>query len=197
MPEHLVDILCVCTGNVCRSPAAERLLLRHLPSTVSVSSAGTHALSGEPVWPPIADLLRSAGADPSGFEARQVTPSMISAADLILVMSTEHRAATLELAPAAVRKTFTLREFGRLITAVQMKELNADSTEERILATIPAVAAQRRPVPDNSVNDVIDPYRRSAAVCQQAFSEIYTAVTTMIGAFSAPSRQEDSNHQQQ
>ena len=42
------SILTVCTGNVCRSPAVERLLASKLGPTVSVASAGTHALVGHP-----------------------------------------------------------------------------------------------------------------------------------------------------
>ena len=40
MPQ-LFSILAVCTGNVCRSPAVERLLADKSGSTVGVSSAGT------------------------------------------------------------------------------------------------------------------------------------------------------------
>jgi hypothetical protein len=41
-------ILCVCTGNVCRSPAAERLLAARLGPGVVVASAGTVAALGGP-----------------------------------------------------------------------------------------------------------------------------------------------------
>mgnify|MGYP002738687724 CR=1 FL=1 len=47
-------ILTVCTGNVCRSPAAERLLEHTLNPSVTVRSAGTRALVGEPIHPPMA-----------------------------------------------------------------------------------------------------------------------------------------------
>ncbi|EEB82352.1 arsenate reductase/protein-tyrosine-phosphatase family protein, partial [Roseobacter sp. GAI101] len=37
------SILCVCTGNICRSPVAEAALRAALPD-VEVTSAGLHAL---------------------------------------------------------------------------------------------------------------------------------------------------------
>ena len=58
MSEELFSILAVCTGNVCRSPAVERLLASKLGPTVSVRSAGTHALVGHPISEPMAALLR-------------------------------------------------------------------------------------------------------------------------------------------
>ncbi|GAB3624535.1 hypothetical protein GCM10027418_26200 [Mariniluteicoccus endophyticus] len=41
----------VCTGNICRSPAGHLLLQRYLGDSVEVTSAGTHALVGQPVDP--------------------------------------------------------------------------------------------------------------------------------------------------
>ncbi|MFN2560552.1 MAG: low molecular weight phosphatase family protein, partial [Jatrophihabitans sp.] len=44
-------VLFVCTGNVCRSPLAERLMRARLAPglPVAVSSAGTMGLSGYPI----------------------------------------------------------------------------------------------------------------------------------------------------
>ena len=47
-----LTILCICTGNVCRSPAAERLLAHALGPSVHVASAGTYALAGQAVLAP-------------------------------------------------------------------------------------------------------------------------------------------------
>lgn len=192
MSESPVHILCICTGNVCRSPAAERLLTRMLPPGAQVASAGTHALAGQPIWPPMATLLSGAGVDPTGFEARQLTPGMVRDADLVLAMSTEHRAAAVELSPAAVRKTFTLREFARLLRAVELdpiqaNRLDTDVIAQQIRALIPRVAVQRRPVADQAANDVIDPYKRSQTVCRSAFEDINAAAMTIASVFAAPS----------
>ena len=62
MTRELFSILAVCTGNVCRSPAVERLLASKLGPTVRVSSAGTHALVGHPISEPMAALLLETAA---------------------------------------------------------------------------------------------------------------------------------------
>ncbi|MCP5602776.1 protein tyrosine phosphatase, partial [Klebsiella pneumoniae] len=41
------SILVVCTGNICRSPLAERILRKSLPGK-KIDSAGTNALVGHP-----------------------------------------------------------------------------------------------------------------------------------------------------
>src|SRR5690606_13926645 len=87
-------ILFVCVGNICRSPTAELLMRRRLQgrSNVEVSSAGLQALVGRPVDPQAATLLRENGIDPDSHVARQSTPSVLVAADLVLVMEQSHHA---------------------------------------------------------------------------------------------------------
>jgi len=63
VPDGPFSILTVCTGNVCRSPAVERLLSTELGPTVQVSSAGTHALVGHPISQPMAALLTASGIE--------------------------------------------------------------------------------------------------------------------------------------
>ena len=68
-------VLVVCIGNVCRSPAVEHLLRSALDgdSTVAVHSAGTRALVGQPVQPPMKRLLGRQGHTVDTFAARAVT----------------------------------------------------------------------------------------------------------------------------
>ena len=137
------NILFVCTGNVCRSPAAERLLRRVLVgggiaglSGVDVSSAGTGALVGDPVSPPMAVLIEKAGADASNFTARQLLPALVRGADLIITMTGAHRRETVTLVPAAVQRTFVLGELAHMLGDVDRDEIAAaggasTSTAER------------------------------------------------------------------
>ncbi|MBK9697988.1 MAG: hypothetical protein IPO80_11610 [Propionibacteriaceae bacterium] len=71
-----VRVLMVCTGNICRSPAAQLLLGSSLAdaSDITVASAGTMALVGEPVSAPIGNLLLGRGVDPGAF-AHACSPS--------------------------------------------------------------------------------------------------------------------------
>lgn len=181
--ENTFSILTVCTGNVCRSPAVERLLANQLGSTVSVSSAGTHALVGHPISDPMAALLLDRGYDPHPFEARRLSEQMLKEADLVLTMTRAQRGLVVELWPAAVRRTFTLREFARLLHWVDPAALPPGLPAERLRAAIPLAAAERgreRTMPDE--DDVIDPFRLDSTVYAESFVQISSAVQRLVYA---------------
>jgi protein-tyrosine phosphatase len=176
-------ILCICTGNVCRSPAAERLLASALGPSVTVASAGTYALVGQPFSAPMDRLVVNAGADPHGFTARQLSPAHLRQADLILGMTREHRSAAVELFPAAVRRSFTLREYARLLGLVDPALMPAGSPAERARASLPLAAAQRRQA-QPADDDVADPYRQGEAAYARAFTDIELAVRSIAGVLA-------------
>jgi protein-tyrosine phosphatase len=179
------SVLAVCTGNICRSPAVERLLrLMFGPSAgIAVASAGTGALVGQPIHEPMAALLREAGADTEGFAARRLTEAMVRDADLVLALTRAHRAAVVKLWPGAVRRTFTLRELARLGAQVDRNDLETragpgTAPADRIAALMPLAAARRSQVPAD-LDDVIDPYRQKTRLYQASFDEILPAVCTI------------------
>lgn len=180
-------ILTVCTGNICRSPAAERLLAARLGSSVTVSSAGTAALVGEPIDPLMAELVAAAGADPSGFAARQVTAALLQEADLILALTLEHRARIVDLAPGVVRRTYTLLEFARLIGAVEPARIPGDLPGERLRAAAPLAAAMRPLIRRQAgvSDDVPDPFRLGLADFERSLWLIRDAVE-VISAVAQP-----------
>jgi protein-tyrosine phosphatase len=175
------SILTVCTGNVCRSPAVERLLASKLGPTVSVASAGTHALVGHPISEPMAVLLRNSGVEDVPFEARRLSEQMLREADLVLPLTRAQRGLVVELWPAAVRRTFTLREFGRLLDYIDPSALPRGTPAERLRAAIPLAAAERgrlRPSPDD--DDVVDPFRLSDEVYAKSLAQITSAVGVIV-----------------
>lgn len=187
------QILFVCTGNVCRSPAAERLLRRELDgasggisglSGVDVASAGTGALIGEPISPPMAALIARAGADPEDFAARQLTGAILRPADLVITMTSEHRRDAVTLLPAAVQRTFVLAELAQMLGEVEVGEVAAaggasSSSGERIRAAVAAAKRYRTPGVD-PVEDVIDPYGRSSSVYAASFAQIQAALEPLV-----------------
>ena len=178
-----LELLVVCTGNICRSPAAERLLDAGLgpDSGVRVHSAGTGALAGYPVSPPMVPLIMAAGAAGDGFAARQLTAGMVRDAGLVLALTREHRSRVVDLYHAAVRRTFTLRELGRLVRGVDPAALPVGSPAERLAALAPLASAQRgrHPVAP-SEDDVLDPYRRSERVYADVFAQIQEATDAIL-----------------
>ena len=200
-------VLAVCTGNICRSPAVERLLAARLgvpfrdPSMsqadldatalrtgVVTASAGVGAVVGAPVSAPMAALLHAAGADPQRFVARQLTADLVRAAGLVLVLTRRHRSTVVELEPAAVRRTFTLRELARLVDDVDPTLLPHGphtTVADRLRALLPLAAARRGMVAsDPAMDDVIDPYRGSSALYRQSFDELEPAVDRLAALVS-------------
>lgn len=169
----MIDILSVCSGNVCRSALAELLLavdLADLP--VHPLSAGTVAVPGAAMpaeAQQVATLLGVRSESASAHRAQRLTTDLIESADLILVMERAHRSAVVGLAPAQTRATYTVREFARLSSTLTDDVLRdaADhgglGDSDRLRGAIVAVAAQRGLTPPLSVpddDDVDDPYGR-------------------------------------
>lgn len=170
------SVLAVCTGNISRSPAVEHLLKDALPG-VDVRSAGVGAVVGAPVDEPVAEYLRGRGLEIGDFAARQLTPAMIADADLVLALTRQHRARILDLVPAAVRRTYTLREFARVLES--LPEVPGDGTPaERLAAVLPKVAAGRSLAPRRppGEDDVQDPYGYGPGVYRQSLADIQRAV---------------------
>lgn len=104
------SILIVCVGNICRSPTAEIVLRERLGhgAGIAVSSAGLQALVDRPIDPMAATLLHERGLDPGAHRARQLSGSLLGAADLVLVMERRHQASIIRDHPQASGKTMLL-----------------------------------------------------------------------------------------
>lgn len=185
VPPPSVEVLVVCTANICRSPAAAAVLERYLgDDAVRVSSAGLEARAGSPMDDTMARLVDV----PTGqFTARQVTPAMIQVADLVLVMTREQRSAVVGKVPTAVRRTFTLREFADLAVLAERSDGHPAGTTPavRLLALIAAAPRLRGLRGHVTVDDIEDPYGRgdkanatAAAAIQRAAGDLADALLT-------------------
>lgn len=184
-----VRVLMVCTGNICRSPVAERLLAARVTAAgytgrVEVSSAGTYAVVGAPVSGPSADLLRAQGVSADGFAARQVTAGDLAEADLVLGMTAEHRAAVVGLYPQALRYSFTLLELARLTAAAKVSwDTEAQSPQDRLAALLAAVPGARSRV-ERGADDISDPYGLGEEAYRAAYELIAPAVEALAEALT-------------
>lgn len=103
------NILIVCVGNICRSPAAEALLAHKLKGKgLTISSAGIGALIGNPMDKTAHEVLNDHGVEHTAHRARQVDSEMLHRADLILVMEQSHIQHIRQIAPEVHGKTFLL-----------------------------------------------------------------------------------------
>jgi protein-tyrosine phosphatase len=194
-----VKILTVCTGNICRSPVAERLLQAGLnqavPGGFQVASADTRAMVGEPMQPISADIVRTFGGDPEGFAARQLTPKILRGVDLVLTMTSGHRGEVLQLDASLLKRTFTIREFARMLDVLDERAdsaasvpVTADgggplSANTAFWRGLPARAASVRHLSlpaDSAENDIIDPYRRSPDIYRRMEDQLAPAIVSVL-----------------
>jgi protein-tyrosine phosphatase len=97
---HPTRILCVCLGNICRSPTAEAVLRARLPGA-RIDSAGTAGWHmGNPPYGPAMQAAASRGYDLTDQCARQVNVADFNRFDLILAMDRQNLADLEALAPA-------------------------------------------------------------------------------------------------
>lgn len=176
-------IFTVCTGNVCRSPAVERLLQRHLdratPWTVALGSAGTAALIGEPVHPLTARALQDRGVAADGHAARTVISAYLAPAGLILAATRTHRIPLVGLLPTARPRTFTVLEFARLAPVA--------AREARDPWELVAVANRLRgdvPPAHPADDDLADPIRGTAADHEAVVRLVDDAARTIAGVLA-------------
>ncbi|MFE9773396.1 low molecular weight phosphatase family protein [Streptomyces sp. NPDC005931] len=184
-------MLFVCTGNIHRSPLAERLLTARLGSLAvptagfEVSSAGTAARVGAPMDPVAATLLTELGGDPCGAPARKLTAALVERADLVLGAAVEHREAAVRLSPLwSLQRAFTLREFARLLRPEDATGA-ADPTE-RAAALVSGAAARRGAERARKDDDVIDPYGAPVRVAREAAARVAESVDRIAAALLAP-----------
>ena len=163
-PATAFHLLFVCTGNICRSAAAERLARRRLDevlgdaaSAVQVRSAGTRGVVGAAVHPDSAAVVCALGGDVEGFAARRLRPRMVTEADLVLTMTREHRQAVLALEPRALSRTFTLREAADLVRLAGELPATGSTLDDDPHSLVGRMAAARRLRTGGAGDDVDDP----------------------------------------
>ena len=103
----MVEIVTVCTGNICRSPMAEALLRAEvqragLTDRVHVSSAGvSDEEHGRPVDPRARTVMARHGLELPEHRAHRATDRELEDADLLLAMTESHREQLLQRLPEA------------------------------------------------------------------------------------------------
>lgn len=185
-------IVTICTGNICRSPAMDLLLAHELAGAVTddvprfrVSSAGTHAMTGWPVNPPMDRLLEAHGVDVEGFAAQQATAPLLNGADLILTATREHREWVVEHAPSTVRRAFTVTEFADAVARAEAAAPSPAALVDWAAAHRPSsgvVSRSRTTRRGYAEGDILDPYGLGDAAYDAAFAQIATATEAIASA---------------
>ena len=206
----MIEVLAVCTGNICRSPLAELVLRAGLdPAAVTVRSVGTRAEPGQVISAETLTLVEnrygrgSVQVDQArAHRARLLQDSDVQRADLVLAMARDHRRRAAELAPNRLRSIFTVREFGRLAeglsTATVLAALagSADPAERsrRALALVAGMRGEIEPPDSAEDDDVVDPYGRARSVYQESAGQLLPALEHVVRVVSAIAVPTEGDH---
>lgn len=82
-------VLFVCYGNICRSPLAERLALRHLPH-LSISSAGFHPHSGRSTPANMQVGASHVGEDLADWSSRVLDEDVLLRSDIVILFDLDN-----------------------------------------------------------------------------------------------------------
>lgn len=189
----MINILTVCTGNICRSPYAELFLQKELnrisPDSFTVRSAGSHALVGHQMDERSSMKLRDVGVVSDGFVARQLREDTAIGVDLILALTDKHRQNIVAMSPRLLKRTYTVREFAAILDQLAampgstLPQGNDPTTVvtrwAALLKTAQLVRHAARINLDGKL-DVVDPYRQSDPVYDQMVAELLPALRSII-----------------
>ena len=183
-------VLHVCTGNICRSPMAERIMVAELSARfgaaadeIEVRGAGTYGgHAGGPMNPPAAQVLAELDIDAAGFRATWLREIQVRQADLVLVATAEHRSQVLALDQRALRRTFALKELARLAAHVPPEELPTGGPAARLGALVTLATGLRAlyPAQPRTLDDIGDPFGGPIAEFRQTAKEIRAAVQGIL-----------------
>ena len=89
-----MNLLFVCTGNICRSPMAVAIARNEISEAgyadIEVASAGTFAVHGSTATLDAVIVAEEHGLSLAEHRARQLTPELLAATDLVVGMRREH-----------------------------------------------------------------------------------------------------------
>lgn len=156
-------ILIVCEGNVCRSVYVCAALAARLRSLgldhVTVRSAGARTTAGLPAFHRTVAALGESGVDASASVSAPLTPTDVADAGLVITMERWHRGAVVELAPRALRYTFTLREAAVLAQGTATSDASPASPDLSSFATALRSVRLDVALPIGADADIPDPVR--------------------------------------
>ncbi|MDO9497315.1 MAG: adenylyl-sulfate kinase, partial [Nocardioides sp.] len=173
-----LQVLFVCTANICRSPYMElsaRAASADQPG-VQFRSAGTHGFREHPMDAVMAEALGRREVDSGDFISRPLSAALIEQADLILTAETSHRAFILDDHPRDFRKVFTLGQFAESVA-------NFDLAGHELVLAI----GSRRGTAEQRL-DVHDPYGRGPEAAEACATQIDELLRVVVPALTGSGR---------
>ncbi|MBR3163135.1 MAG: low molecular weight protein arginine phosphatase [Clostridia bacterium] len=110
-----MNIMFVCTGNICRSAMAQWLLVKKLEeqnrTDIKVHSCGIYAQPGDGPTTEAIDTMKKYGVDLKLHRATNINSVNMRKMDLVLCATNSHKIAVLSAYPDLEGKVFTLKEY--------------------------------------------------------------------------------------
>ena len=196
-PKAAFNIVFVCTGNICRSPMAEQMLVQQAAKNklpIVVSSAGVMAMTGDPMTPQSAEAMALRGYTPTKHVSQDLTPKILEDADLVLTATLEHRSELARMLPKASKYSFTIDEFARLTSFLmadpefqdEFKKKPKETREQYLKRAMHEAVLLRGMVPTSlDPIDVIDPYMQSMKVYNQVAAHVDSRLETIVDWLNA------------
>lgn len=175
-----IEVLFVCTANMCRSPMAEALLSHYAAEwalDVTVKSAGLLE-GGRPVTAEGLETMARRGIDTSGHRSQELDREVLAGADLIVGMTRQHIREIVTLAPALWPKAFTFKELVRRGEAVGGRR--PDQPLEGWLAEISRGRTHAELTGDALRDDVADPVGLGGRAYERTALELDDLVLRLI-----------------
>lgn len=192
-------VLMVCTANHCRSPMAEQLLRdaaarRFGDGGWTVDSAGTQIPGPWPLHEHAATVLAARLPTVRPHTSQPLSTATVTAADLILTASRRHRGIVVKGVPAAIGRTFTIRQFARLCDAVPSLTTGAGGRDgadradagewgRRLVTEAKLARSSLQPVPGEQ-EDLPDPMGGSLADFELCADRLQDAIGRILRPLS-------------
>jgi protein-tyrosine phosphatase len=176
----VVDLLVLCTGNICRSPMAAGLLRHRLAARgveADVSSAGL-LLEQRPASDHGVDEMLRRSIDLRDHRSQVMTAELVAGADLVLGMAREHVREAVVLVREAWPRAFTLKELVRRGEAVGSRRAGEDLSGW--LGRCHAGRTTRDLLGAAAHDDVADPIGGSAADYARTAAELEDLVARLV-----------------
>lgn len=110
-----MKIMFICTGNICRSAMAHKLLEKKLIDNgiknVEVYSCGIFAEDGDYATYNAEEVMEEYGVDMKPHRATNIRHSNIKEMDIILCATMSHKNTVLQIYPNLKEKVYTIKEY--------------------------------------------------------------------------------------